>query len=934
VEVKLLNTRRLRHIQTILVSLIMGGISPVLSQGRLDSVPRLEQVDTLSLLSGSAQEAMRDSTLTSDSVSIVHSPRTRHKDVLESKIDYQAEDSIILLGNGTAFLHGKGDVKYEDMTLTSDFIRVKTDSNLVYASGVQDSTGEWHGKPVFKDKKDTYESDEMTYNIKTKKGFIRRVVTTQGEGHIIAGRTKKVEDNVMCLAEGKYSTCDDHEHPHFYLAMTKAKVKPGKYIATGPAYLVVGDVPVPLAIPFGFFPFNDKYASGLIMPTFGDDYSRGLYLRGLGYYFAINDYMDLKITGDIYSRGTWAIKAQTRYVKRYKFNGNFSVDFRQDVTGEKDMPDYSKANNLSIQWTHTQDAKANPYCNFSAGVNFSTSGYSQSNINNYYNSALNSQNTKSSSINYTQRFPNSPWSISLSALVSQQTKDSIISLSLPDITVSMSRIYPFKRKKAVGKEKWYEKISMQYTANISNQISCKETYLFHSNFVNDWNNGIKHTLPINASFMLFKYLSITPSISLTDRMYFRRIDQRWDDAERTVVKDTTNSFYNVFDFNVGISMSTKLYGYYTPIRKWFGDKVDKFRHVFTPQISFNYHPDFGNNFWGYYGSYDQPVYGNTIDPKTGLPMQKVDEKGTPIFQHQTYNRYAGSLYGTPGQGAQGTLSFSLGNNLEMKIRDKKDTTGTKPYKVVSLIDNLTIGGGYNFIADSMNWQNFVVNLRLKLPLNYTLSLTGQFDPYMYELDALGKPIHTNKQYWHNKMFPRFLGTGTTISYTFSHSLIQSWIEKGQKKNQEKNKSSGQTEEGQENRHKSSGNDANFHKTEIPWSLSIHYTISFAQGSEFDYDKMVYKYELNHNLSLSGTINFGKGWKASASTSYDFKAKQFTYTNFSITRDLHCWTMSASFVPFGRYKSYTFHIGVNASMLSDLKYDKNSNASTNKTTNWW
>lgn len=892
---------------------------------------------------------------------------------IEYPVHYVAEDSIVLLGNGTAFLHGSGDVKYDNMELTSEYIRVRMDSSMVYATGVwkpedeQDSTaipgegaGEWVGLPVFKDGNDSYESNEITYNLKTQKGFIRHVVTEQGEGYVVADKTKKAAGNSMMMAGGRYTTCDDHDHPHFYLKMTKAKVVPGEYIATGPAYMVVGDVPLPLAIPFGFFPFTNSYSSGLIMPSFGDDYTRGLYLQGIGYYFAINDYMDLEVTGDIYTRGTWAVYARSHYRKRYKFNGSININYRSDVTGEKDMPNYTKANNFSLQWTHTQDSKANPYNNFSASVNFSTSGYNRSNINSYYNPALTSENTKASSVSYTQRFPDSPWSLSMTASIQQRTRDSTMSMTLPDLSVNMSRIYPFKRKKPVGKEKWYEKISMSYSGNARIAVNnIKESKVLKSNFLRDWQTGMKHSIPISASFTVLKYLNISPSINMTDRMYFQRIDQHWDERMQQLARDTTNGFYNVFDFNVGVSMSTKLYGMYTPIKKLFPKgKVVAFRHVMTPSLGFSYHPDFGTKGWGYYGAYDEPVYTSERDAE-GRKMQKYDEAGNPMFVHQTYSRFTNGMYGNAGQGAAGSLSFSLGNNLEMKIRNAKDTTGKDPFKVISLIDNLSISGAYNFIADSMNWSNFSVNLRIKIPkVNYTINLSTQFDPYMYELNPLGNPIRTNKQYWHNGKFPRWTGTGTSFSYTFNNQTFRKWFDKGKDKkktateNEEQNMDgpdgnmadinvdeagnmSNAKRRGKGNDHnKPTADDEGYLKAEIPWSLSVSYSINYRPGSKFNYEKMWYNMELTHNLSFSGTLGLGHGWKVSASTSYDFRAKKFSTANFNVSRDLHCWNMSASFVPFGPYKSYTFHIGVNASMLADLKYDKSSSSSSSRRVDWW
>ena len=898
--------------------------------------------------------------------------QSRYSDVKSSgkisgPIHYQSSDSLVMLKNGTAYLHGSGDLQYQSMELTSDYIRVNLDSSQIYAQGVWDSLEyEWKGKPVFKDGKDEYETTEITYNLKTQKGYIRRVVTQQGEGYIIADRTKKVDNEVMMMGGGQYTTCDNHDHPHFYLKMTKAKVKPGSYIATGPAYLVVGDVPLPVAIPFGFFPFTNKYSSGLIMPNFGDDYTRGMYLTGLGYYFAINDYMDLQITGDIYTRGTWAVRAQTKYIWRYHFSGNLNISYRNDVTSERGMPDYAVSKNFQVQWTHSQDSKFNPYNTFSASVNFATSGYNRSNINSYYNASLYSENTKSSSISYTQRFPDSPWSLSMSANLTQRTKDSTLSLTLPELAVSMSSIYPFKlareaslkkKGKVGGKEKWYEKIKMSYTMNGRIAVSSiKEKDFLHSNFLRDWQTGMRHSLPINASFMLFKYLSVTPSINMTDRMYFQRIDRTWNEDQQQLQMDTTNGFYNVFDFNVGLSLSTKLYGFYTPLKKLFpNSKVEKFRHVLTPRLSVTYHPDFGKAGWGYWGSYDQPVYSGT-DSITGRKIQKIDDQGNPVYQHQVYSRFSNGIYGNASRGMAATLSFGVDNNLEMKIVNKDDTTGKVPFKVVSLIDNLGISGGYNFAADSMNWSLFQVNLRLKFPKlnNYSLNLSTALDPYMYQLNALGTPVRTNKQYWHNGRFPHWSGLRWSFSYTISDQTIKKWREKieGKKAKSEgaKGDSGGdnpnvddmsRNEDGtikngklNSGKNKDAEVEDGYVRTEIPWSLSINYSLAYAAGSTFDYEKMYYKMQFTNNLSLSGNIGLGKGWKVSASMSYDFNYKRVSSCTFNISRDLHCWNMSASINPIGQFKSYTFHIGVNASILSDLKYDKNSNESTNSRVNWW
>ena len=912
------------------------------------------------VLAGRAEDSIPNNGERLEVIGDSKEPQVKKESTLKAPVHYQSKDSMVMMANGTAYLHGQGELQYESMELESDYIRMNIDSSQIYARGVYDSLNyEWKGKPVFKDGKDTYQTNEITYNIKTQKGYIRHVVTQQGEGYIIADKTKKVEGDEMMMAGGQYTTCDDHEHPHFYLKMTKAKVKPGEYIATGPAYMVVGDVPLPLAIPFGFFPFNSKYSSGLIMPNFGDDYSRGLYLSNLGYYFAICDYIDLEVTGDIYSRGTWAVRAKSKYAWRYHFSGSLGLDYRNDVTSEKGMPDYAVKKSFSVNWSHSQDSKANPYCTFSASVNFKTSGYNRNNINGYYNPNIYSENTQSSTLNYTQRFPDSPWNLSMSASLTQRMSDSTLTLTAPQLTVNMSTIYPFKlwrqatlkrKGKPAGKEQWYEKISMRYSMNgkISTRNNMKESEFLHSNFFKDWNTSISHNLPISASFMLFKYLSVSPSITMNDRMYFQRVDQRWDDHSQALARDTTIGFYNVFDFNVGLNLSTKIYGFYTPLKKLFpNSKVEKFRHILTPTIGFSYHPDFGKKGWGYYGEYDEPVF----------YKDSVDDNGFKVptgeYIHHTYSRFPS---GNAPQGLSATLNFSLEQNLEMKIVNKNDTTGKNPFKVISLIDKFYVGSSYNFAADSMNWSKFRVELRLKFPYlnNYSVTLTTNLDPYMYELDANGRPIRTNKQYWHNGKFPHWDGIRWSFSYTFSNQTIKQWREKIEGKKNGKNDANGENGENGENGAMASiekdadGMDKNakrndktpeevddgYVKTEIPWSLSFSYSLAYAPSSTFDYEKMYPEMKFTHYLMLNGNIGLGKGWKVSANMTYNFDYKKVTACTFNVSRDLHCWNMTASINPIGPFKSYTFHIGVNASILADLKYDKNSNQSTNSRVSWW
>lgn len=854
--------------------------------------------------------------------------KRRTNNDIDAPIHYRCNDSIIFYGTGTGFLYGNGKVRYTQerpIELEAEVIRMNMDSSTVYATGATDSLGNEIGLPVFKDGNQPYSSKEMSYNFRTRRGFIRGGVTQQGEGYIVADKAKRLENEDMFMQGGKYTTCDDHDHPHFYLQLTKAKVRPGSHIAAGPAYLVIADVPLPLAVPFGFFPFTSSYSSGIIMPSYGDEMERGLFLKNGGYYFAISDHIDLELTGEIYTKGTWGVQLGSTYAVRYKFSGNFRATYREDVYGEKDMPDYAKYRNFKLTWNHRQDPKASQYSTFSASVDFSTSGYNHSNVNNYYNPAEQSKNITSSSISYTQRFPESPWSISVNALVSQRSQDSTISLTLPNLTVNMSRVYPFKRKNPVGKERFYEKIALSYNMTFANSITCKESKFTTSKFTKDWRNAINHKLPITASFTLFKYLTVTPSFTFQDRMYFTKVNRSWDKQMQQEVLDTVSGFYNVYDFNVGISLQTKLYGYYTPIRKLFGDKVDRIRHVLTPSISFNYHPDWEDKMWHFYETYDKVI---------------VDKNNADKVRHElvTYSPYSGGMYGVPSRGMQGSINWSLGNNVEMKVKDrqKSEETGSTQYKKISLIDNFTISGGYNFAADSLRLQNFNTSLRLKLTKSFSLNLAGAWDPYKYGLNSYGNPVRINEL----RNFPRFLGTGTSFQYTINNNTFK---KKDKKKDNDEEENDpmatsvdfnmdepSNIDKEKEQATETTVDSEGYTKPEISWSFTINYSVAWRTGNNFDYEAMDYKREWTHNLSFSGHINPTPKWRMNYSGSFDLKELKVTQMTFSIVRDLHCWRLSASVSPFGLYKSYLITIGVNASMLQDLKYEKRSDNSRNST----
>ena len=537
---------------------------------------------------------------------------------LDAAVNFSAKDSMLIIGRDSAFMYGSGNVTYGDIKLDAAEIQMDLNDNTVYAVGREDSTGVVQGKPVFNENGTDYEAATMRYNFKTEKGYITNVVTQQGEGYLTGGTTKKDVENEFYIKDGRYTTCDDHDDPHFYFNITKGKVRPGKDIIVGPTYMVLAGLPLPLAVPFGYFPFTDKYASGIIVPTFGDDYNRGFYLSDGGYYFAINDNIDLALTGEIYTKGSWGLRATSTYAKRYKYSGNFNLSYLKTIMGEKGSPDHSVQTNFQVLWSHSQDSKANPNMSLSASVNFTTSGYTRNDLGSYYSPSF-TENTKSSSINMTYRIPNSKWSLSTTFNVSQRTQDSTLSVSFPNVTVSLSQVYPFKRKKAIGAERWYEKIKLSYTGLLQNSLTSKQNDFFKKSLIKDWRNAMSHKIPISATFNVLNYINLTPSLNLSDRMYTNKVNRSWDEAERIERMDTVYGFYNVWDFQASVSLDTKVYAFFQPLGK-LGQKFKMIRWVLTPSVSFSGAPDFSSSFFGYYGQY---TYTDSRGEQTGEKILKI-----------------------------------------------------------------------------------------------------------------------------------------------------------------------------------------------------------------------------------------------------------------------------------------------------------------------
>ena len=901
----------------VVVDTLLKGQGSKDSEAVDKNIPDTTKMDSLQLAIYHHNKAIDDS-IRADSVM-----RARSNGI-DAPVKYSAEDSIVYdAASGTAYLYGNSKVDYENMKLASDKVHMNLDNSTVRATGTADSTAEGgiKGKPVFTMGKDEYQSDTMAFNFKSKKGLIKGIYTEQQDGFLSGEVGKRDSTGAVFLQHGRYTTCDK-PHPDFYIALSRAKVRPGKDVVFGPAYLVVADVPLPLAIPYGFFPFSKKYSSGFIMPSYGDESDRGFYLRDGGYYFAISDKWDLKLLGEIYTKGSWGVSAASNYRKRYRYSGSFLFSYQDSKTGDKGLPDFAEQESFKIQWNHRQDPKANPYSSLAASVNFATSSYERNNLNSMYNPQTLTQSTRTSSVSWSTGFSSIGLSLSATTNLAQNMRDSSIQITLPDLNISLSRFYPFKRKHLVGKERWYEKISMSYTGQLANSISTKEDKLLHSNLIKDWKNAFQHTIPVQANFTLFNYINVTPSFNFTDRMYSKKVTRGWDNTlQKEVVRDTIYGFHNVYNWSMNVGASTKLYGFWVPNRKLFGDKIQAIRHVITPQVSFSYSPNFGARRYGYYDSY-----------------QYTDASGNVKLVE--YSPYQDELYSVPGKYKTEMISWDVSNNIEMKVKSDKDTTG---YKKISIIDELGASMSYNAAADYHRWSDLSMRLRLKWWKNYTFSMNAQFATYAYELDANGKPYVGNHTEWGYGRLPRFQGMSQNFSFTLNPEKLKKWFGRKDDKDDDKvsvdsdgpdtnieSNMDDDLEKGKYAAKKKRGNiaetdDDGYMNFNMPWSLTIGYGITMRENTagRFNTKTMRYPYKFTQTLNFSGNIRISDGWNINFSSGYDFENHAMSMTTASLSRDLHCFNMSASVV-LAPYTSYNFTFRCNAATLTDaLKYDKRS-----------
>lgn len=900
-----------------------------------DTLPHLDSLQ----LARMDSTFMSDGPIVADSIILPTDTLSRStRDGLEAPVHYEAADSVVYDASSRRLsLYGKAKVKYQDMNLDAGIVTMNLDSNLVHARPLPDSVrtdtaqamSERPDLPTYKQGRDEYKSGEMSFNFKTKKGYISSVSTLQGNGRILSEHAKRSDDGTLYIENAKYTTCDA-ECPHFYLKLSRGKVNPGKETVFGPAHLVVADVPLPIGVPYGFFPFRKTYSSGFIMPTYGDETVRGFYLRNGGYYFAVNDYFDLKVLGEIFTKGSWGLSLESNYRKRYRYNGNLYFSYLRTVEGEKNMPDYSVTKSLKVQWTHTKDgASSGSNTTFSARVNFASENYERKNLTSIYNPLSYTQSTRASSVSFSRNFPGIGAALSGSINLTQNMRDSTIAMTLPDLSFSINRLYPFRRKNAAGKERWYEKISLSYSAQMRNSITTKEDQLLHSNLAKDWQNGLQHRIPVDATFQVLKYINVSPNFSLRDIMYLSRVMRSWDERRQVELRDTTYGFYNLYDWSLGVSANTTLYGFYKPSRKLFGDKIVAVRHVMKPSVSFSYAPDFTASRFGYVRTYDR------IDPYGNV-------------EQVTYSPYQGGIYGYPSGTTQGLITMSLSNNLEMKVKSDADSTGERK---ISLIDELAGSLSYNLAAKERPWSNLSTRLRLKLTKKYTFSLAAIFATYAYQFDERGKVVQSNRTEWSYGRFGRFQGMSQSLSYTFNNQTLKKLREKFGKKRAVLQDEESDLEDDTDIDDEEANIDPDMrekaHSTtrkkvkakvdadgylafSIPWSLTFSYGVTMFENRQkpINPKRMRYPYGFTQTLNVNGNVSISDGWNISFMSGYDFELHRMSMTTASLSRDLHCFEMSCSVV-LKPFTSFNFSFRARAGELADaLKWDKRSSYSSN------
>ncbi|MFO7830003.1 MAG: putative LPS assembly protein LptD [Bacteroidales bacterium] len=852
------------------------------------------QNDTLSVsepvsdtINTQAKDILKNDTISNDSV------RTRKSEnIIESKVIYDAKDSIVLSrDNKKVYLYKEASIEYGDVVLEADFIEYDQEKNVVFAMGMEDSTGTLVGKPVFTERTDKFEAKTIKYNFKTKKGYIEEVFTEEEQGYLHSEVTKKLDDNNFLMKNGKYTTCDNPEHPHFYLSMSKAKVIPGEKIISGYSYLVLEDLPLYfVGIPFGFFPSQQEQSSGIMIPAYGEDNSLGFFLRDGGYYFGISDKMDLSITGDFYSLGTWGTDLNYRFKKRYKFNSNLSASYKETVKSEQGLPDYFKSNDFQVRWSHSQDPKANPTSKFNASVNFSSSSYDKLHSRDVQNL---SRNTKNSSISYSKNWPGTPFRLNADLRGSQNSKNNSVDLTLPVITFNMDRQYPFRRKNPTGSMKWYEDIEVKYSSKLENRLSTKDSLLFTETKFSDFRNGFQHDIPVSTNFKLLRYFNLSPQVKYTGIIYPNYINRYWDpnyynessDSYGKIITDTISEikYAQLFEPSVSLSVGPNIYGMFRA--KNPNAKIIALRHVITPSASISYRPDMGDMISQYYGTY------------------QIFQGGK--YKEVEYSKFENGIYPFPSApGESGTVSLGLNNNLEMKVRSDKDTSATE--KKIKLLESLRFSSGYDLFADSLHWSPITISGRTSILENkIRINFGASVDPYA--INSKGKTY--NEFEWNkNGKIGRMTRADFSLDFSFKSKKGES--------DKEQSSSTGRAGNRFDEDYYRNIEMAEYQEQigtyvdfDIPWNFSANY--------KFVFSKPGHEKKVTQTLSLSGDFNLTPKWKISFRTNYDLSENELSTTSINIHRDLHCWEMRFSWIPVGLRQSYSFQINVKASTLKDF-----------------
>ncbi len=801
------------------------------------------------------------------------------RNAVDKVIKYKAKDSVAMdLTARRAFLYSDGSIDYDSMILMADRVEVDFEKHTLHAHGTADTAGNVVGRPFFKQDGTDYHADTITFNYDTKKGIIQGVITQEGDGFLHGQKVKKMNDSVMYLSGGSYTTCN-YAHPHFALNFTKSKLIAGDKIVTGPAWLSIEDVPTPVALPFAFFPITHSRTSGVLIPSYGWQNYRGYYLRDGGYYFALGDNWDLALLGDIYTNLSWALEAKSNYYKRYKYKGSF--DARYGITYEGirgDSNTFNSYNDFKFTWTHDQDAKSNPYSRFSANVNLQSRNYNKntSNRNDYFNS------TTTSSISYTTKL-GSYFNLALSARESYNVQTGVMNIKLPSISLSSITIYPLRRANPVGGYRWWENISLSYVMNAENNITAADSELFSRQTLDAMQYGIQHSIPLSSSLKVLKFFNWTNSLTYNERWHWSAIEKSYDNATGTVTTDTVFGFRANRDFNFSSSLSTRIYGMF----QYKHGPLKALRHVINPSVSFSYHPDFGAASLGWWKQY-------------------TDTTG---YVHR-YSIFQNSLYGGPSDGVSGSLRFSIGNNLEIKWQNPFDTTAE--VKKIPLIENLTLAMSYDFAKDSLNLSPLSVSGRTTLFRTLVLNYNGSFNPYVIDSDGR---LH-NEFLW-NRERRLFRTDNSTWSAQLSFSLNNNTFKKeGSTPNQGRPTTAILQTPHNYNPVLMTGGYVDF---SVPWNISINYTFSYVDT--YVASLMDMKSQTVRSISLSGNVSLTENWRIAMTTGYDFANKGMSYTTVDIYRDLHCWEMRFSWVPFGYYQSWFFQINIKADALHDVKYEK-------------